>query len=385
MNVSFTAKDEGVSPYNGDMSRILDKTILLLFGMPVLLLLSFSGVHVVALLLSIAVTSLYEVVRGRMRMVVLLVFLILAVFVPACIVFLPVIVYDCLREAEKRHLFFVIWVIPLVVGVFAEPLLASAYISLLIACACIFSVRTTRMERERTDHRALRDELRGMSLSLESKNRDLQAAQDYEVRLATLNERGRIARDIHDNVGHLLTRAIMQIEALQVVHASDKAVSGELVQVGFTVHEAMDTVRVSVHDLHDDALDVHSQLEQALAECGIARTYLEYEATDLPPDVGYCFLAVVREALSNTVHHSDASSVKIEIREYPGLYQLVVQDDGSEKSVSSKSGIGLSTMEDRARALGGVFRTGYEQGFRVFVSIPRHIRQDTDREEHDVH
>ncbi len=363
--------------YNEIMNRITDKLIIFLCCVPALLLTSFVGTYVVAFLLSIAVASLYEIISSRWRFIVLLLFLAFAVFIPAFVVFLPLIVYDLFRE--KQVLFRAIGAIPLIIAFSSEPLVIGAYSTLLVVVAAMLSLRTTRMELERSEHLLLRDTLREMSLTLESKNRELQTAQDYEVRLATLNERARIAREIHDNVGHLLTRAIMQTEALQVVHAEDERVRRDFSDVGTTLHEAMNTVRASVHDLYDDALDVHMQAEYALAGCGITETRLIYEADDLPAAIGYCFMAIIHEALSNAARHSDATMVEVNIKEYPGLFQLVVQDNGSSQPVIN-AGMGLRTMEDRVRVLGGVFRTEYRQGFRVFVSAPRKIEASTNGE-----
>jgi signal transduction histidine kinase len=351
------------------MNRIIDKLIIFLCCVSALLLTSFTSAHVVAFLMSIAFASLYEIIGGRLRLIAPLLFLALVVCIPAFVVFLPVIIYDLFRE--KQLFFRVIGFVPLVVAFPFEPLVIGGYSALLAVAAGVLSARTTRIERERIEHLSLRDALREMSLTLESKNRELQTAQDYEVHLATLNERGRIAREIHDNVGHLLTRAIMQTEALQVVHADNECVRRDFAEVGATLHEAMNTVRTSVHDLYDDALDVRMQAENALAGCGIPQVRLVYEADDLPAAIGYCFMAIIHEALSNTVRHSDASAVEVDVKEYPGLFQLVIQDNGSRQPSTVDAGMGLQTMEDRVRTLGGVFRTEYRQGFRVFVSVPR--------------
>ena len=245
--------------------------------------------------------------------------------------------------------------------------------------ALIDRVAVLRAGEERERYRALRDEQQEASLSLANKNRELMAAQDYEVRLATLSERSRIAREIHDNVGHLLTRSVLQVEALQVVHADDECVRGGLASVGATLHEAMDTVRKSVHDLHDDAFDLRARLEGVIGACGLDDVRLVYDVQDVPLPVAYGVVAVVREALSNVAKHSDATRVDVSVIEYPALYQLIVQDNGSRDGARStavdvptaQAGIGLQTMEERVSSLGGRLRTGYRKGFRVFATVPK--------------
>ena len=254
------------------------------------------------------------------------------------------------------------------------------------AMALLLSYRTRRFQTDLAAYRRLRDDVQETSLALEEKNRGLRDKQDLEVRLATLAERGRIAREIHDNVGHLLTRSIMQVEALQVVHRDDERVRSELAQVGATLHEAMSTVRASVHDLHDDAFDLETQLREAAEAFTTLAVDIDYRASDVPSDVGYGFIAIVREALSNASKHSDASRVSVSVAAYPAFYRLAVHDNGSVPPPASvldrqgadsapasgaARGIGLATMSDRARALGGMLRVDYDQGFKVFVTVPK--------------
>ena len=98
-------------------------------------------------------------------------------------------------------------------------------------------LRVGASELRRRDALRTRDDLAAARLALAEKNRELLDAQDYEVRLATLSERARIARDIHDNVGHLLTRAVVQAEAYRVVHVGEPA-EKDLAAVALTVREA---------------------------------------------------------------------------------------------------------------------------------------------------
>ena len=85
--------------------------------------------------------------------------------------------------------------------------------------------------------------------------------QDYEIQVATLNERNRIAREIHDSVGHLLSRSILQLGALKAVHRQEPELNAQLDTLKSTLSQAMDSIRESVHDLHEESIDLRSQLE----------------------------------------------------------------------------------------------------------------------------
>ena len=88
-------------------------------------------------------------------------------------------------------------------------------------------------------------------------------------------------------------------------------------------------------------------------------------------EVQYCFIMIVKEALSNVMRHSDATQVRIEVIEHPALYQLIVQDNGSPQVRPSKDGLGLKNMAERVAALEGNLLISRENGYRIFVSVPR--------------
>lgn len=365
------------------MDRVIDEIILAALCLLLLPLTAFAGAHVAALLGAIAVACCFNLYpRSAFRWIAAGAFLLGTLFVPEFALFLPLVAYVLFGERFMPARF--VWVIPLAAALRTQDGLLVGTVAMLCVAADLMAWRTERMADERERYRALRDDQQETALSLARKNRELMAAQDYEVRLATLSERSRIAREIHDNVGHLLTRSLLQVEALQVVHADDESVRDELASVGATLHDAMDTVRRSVHDLHDDAFDLRARLEGVIDACGLDGVRLVYDAQDVPLPVAYSLVAVVREALSNVAKHSDATRVEVSVIEYPALYQLMIQDNGTrdlglgslgrcaasdEGAVSG--GIGLQTMEERVNALGGRLLTGYRKGFRVFATIPK--------------
>ena len=352
------------------MDRIIDKTAVLACSALSLAVVAWSSGQVVALLAAVLATALADVLPRRFASAPALAYAGACLVAPAFGAFLPLAVYDLASDA--RPALRAVWLLPLFVCAF--HLEGPALLVMLFACLLSFMLarRTVRSQRERVEARRLRDVQQEGAFALEAKNAQLRDRQDLEVRLATLAERSRIAREIHDNVGHLLTRAIMQVEALQVVHRDEQQVAEELAGVGGTLHEAMRTVRASVHDLHDDAFDLETQLRSAADACALA-VDVEYRADEVPSEVGYGFVAIVREALSNAQRHGNADKVRVSVLEHPGFFRLTVIDNGTRPPAQDEGGcgIGLTTMEDRARALGGVFRASFDSGFQVFVSVPK--------------
>ena len=253
--------------------------------------------------------------------------------------------------------------------------------AILSVAATLLSLRTAQLEHEQRRMRRTRDELQERALALEARNRDLADRQDYEVELATLAERARIAREIHDNVGHQLTRASLQAEALRVVHADEPGVAADFADVKRTVDEALQLVRTSVHALNDNAVDLSVQLESIVEGArsdGGPQIELEVMAEHTPANVASCFAAVLREVLSNTMRHACAHAVTIRCMEHPSFYQLIVTDDGAGGVQASgrgaAEGMGLASMRERIEALGGTFTAGPRAGaggWRVFATVPK--------------
>jgi len=353
------------------VKRLTDK--LLLIGL-CLLIVAFSQikpVYVVALLASVAVSSLCSYFENNIRIRALLcaAYVVLCVFIPGFIIFLPLVVYDC-SGFDRFYLRFC-WVVAIPVCFFAYDMQTSVATAFLSAAAVLFQYRTSERLKSIEDFFTLTDNARENSRSLERKNREMMEKQDYEVRLATLKERNRIAHEIHDNVGHLLTRSILQLSALSMTYPNDDNSKNDLFLIKETMSEAMDSVRNSVHDLHDESLDLKIQLESLINAFGFCPVKLCYDTDELPGALKYCFIAVTREALSNIARHSNATEAVVTVTEHPAFCRFSIEDNGTVKADGNSRGIGLRGMADRVDALGGVFRSEYSKGFKIFISVPK--------------
>ncbi|MFA9399110.1 MAG: sensor histidine kinase [Clostridiaceae bacterium] len=217
----------------------------------------------------------------------------------------------------------------------------------------------------------MEDDSKEISMQLEITNKILIEKQDYEIKLARLNERNRIARDIHDNVGHMLSRSILQIGALLATN-KDEPTKENLKLIKNTLSEAMDSIRNSVHDLHEESIDLESEIKTLIKNFSFCSVELNYDIEfSLEKDLKYCFLSITKEALSNIIKHSNATKASILIREHPGFYQFIIEDNGSYASYYTKNGIGLKNINDRVTSFNGYVNINCDKGFKLFISIPK--------------
>ena len=141
-----------------------------------------------------------------------------------------------------------------------------------------------------------------------------------------------------------------------------------------TLTEAMDSIRSSVHDLHEESFDLEVELKSLIKQFTFCPVTFAYDMPKHPPKaIKYCFIAVVKEALSNVIRHSSGNQVKITLRDHPGFYQLVFSDNGKVKEMGR--GIGLENMADRVKALKGNINIGMTEGFQIFISIPKDFEE----------
>ena len=371
------------------MNRLFDKSIVLACCIAAALGLAVDARLVAAFCLGVIATSLAELAQGeRASEAASYAYIIAAVFVPPFVPFAPLALYDIARRVRREHAWVALgigiaFVFALVADLRTDALTARTLLltAILSVAATLLSLRTAQLEREQQRMRRIRDELQERALALEARNRDLADRQDYEVELATLDERARIAREIHDNVGHQLTRASLQAEALRVVHADEPGVAADFADVKHTVDEALQLVRTSVHALNDNAVDLSVQLERIVEGArsdGGPQIELEVMAEHAPANVANCFAAVLREALSNTMRHACAQTVAVRCMEHPSFYQLIVTDDGVGGTQTGGRGVaegmGLGSMRERVEALGGTFTAGPRAGvggWRVFATVPK--------------
>lgn len=359
------------------MKRVIDQTVLMAYCFLTVLFIPIDTAFIAALLVALIYACVNDLMEsGRCCEVSTLVFLGTSILCPECLLFAPVILYSIL---ECR-----IYSLGAVLGgmymYFYMPGNLSVNCFLILGCvlAGLIQYQTKQYTRLDETFRRIRDDGVERNLLLKEKNQTLLEKQDYEIYTATLKERNRIAREIHDNVGHMLARSILMVGAMKAVHGEGNlAVS--LNQLEDTLNAAMTSVRSSVHDLHDESVDLKEVLRSLAKECTFCPVELEYDmGYDVPREIKYSFIAIVREGLHNVVKHSNATRVKVIAREHPGLYQLIIEDNGTKnlrkdygQMTDAVTGIGICNMKDRVEACGGRFQIQTDQGFRIFITVPK--------------
>ena len=204
-------------------------------------------------------------------------------------------------------------------------------------------------------------------------NRELQAARHELARLAVTDERLRIARDLHDLLGHSLSVINLKSELAQrLVEQDPKRAAAELADVQAVGRQALAEVREAVQGYRQLALDeALAGARTALSAAGIAYE-LDGARVELPADVEEVFAWAVREGTTNVVRHSNAAHCAVRIRDGAGEATLEVEDDGASPPLEPQVGNGLTGLTERVARLRGRLEAGGQPGggFRLRLVVP---------------
>lgn len=195
-----------------------------------------------------------------------------------------------------------------------------------------------------------------------------------QARTAVLDERARIAREIHDILAHTLSAQSVQLEGARVLlarQAEPARVLERVEQAQALTRDGMQEARRAVDALRGNVMPAPDTVGE-LARADGAGFRLEGEHRDLPPQVGLAVYRAAQEALTNARKYAPGADVVVVLRYLPGEVALQVTDDGARGTVQeSGGGHGLTGIRERAELLGGGLEAGpVGGGFRVRLTIP---------------
>ncbi len=232
-----------------------------------------------------------------------------------------------------------------------------------------FTVQTVSKNKEL---RMAFDELNVSSEKLRIAYKELQE-------ITALEERQRIAKDIHDTAGHSITTVIMQTEAAKLVMESDpEEAKLRISAANLQAKHALEELRESVHLLSGTGgeLTLKEQIESIIHDTTDGTGIAVRSTVD---DLTLCdaksrFICnTLKEGISNGLRHGGATAFYFELKQEGGQIRFLLSDNGKGLEISSlKEGFGLSGMHDRAESLGGSvwFETEADEGFEIHLTLP---------------
>ncbi|CAM4316538.1 sensor histidine kinase [Shewanella denitrificans] len=201
------------------------------------------------------------------------------------------------------------------------------------------------------------------------KRQQLQSRNEIHT-LATMLERERIARDLHDIMGHSLSCIALKAELADKLVAANQLdlARQQLQELGLIARESLTQVRDTVSSYKHKGLDASlSPLLQSLRDKGIAAR-LEGDIPKLDPNTEGQLILILTEWVSNMLKHSQAQDCSIQFKQQGSELELVMADDAKASPITE--GNGLRGIRERVSALGGSFNYTTQGHYRFCVRLP---------------
>jgi len=215
-----------------------------------------------------------------------------------------------------------------------------------------------------------RFELKGQIYELESLSNELSVAAIQDARMATVAERARITREIHDNAGHDIIAAYISFQTLRGL-VEDEEVLAMYDATLERLSGGVGKIRDILHNLMPTGTPSIEQLEKICDEFPLKVEFKSYGNMDHVPAYIWNTLSVcLKEALTNVSRHAVANYVKVEIDISTHIARLYVENDGIMNN-HAPAGRGLANLRYRIGAVGGNLSVNKNSGvFRMICVVP---------------
>lgn len=247
---------------------------------------------------------------------------------------------------------------------------------LLFISYMIITIRVQVIENKRI--RQLNSQLDSTNEMLQEANKQLEEYAKTAEKITETRERNRLAREIHDTLGHVLTGVVAGIDACStLVDLSTEETKKQLNIIGNVARKGIKDVRRSVSALRPDALerlsmvDAINQIVEEMKEITNVEINIDNQEPLLVPseDEAEAVYRIVQESITNAIRHGKSTVINIEIRRQYNMLSIMIKDNGCGCD-EIKPGFGLIHMKERLELLNGTLEFSGEDGFAVIASIP---------------
>lgn len=255
--------------------------------------------------------------------------------------------------------------------------------TLIFICYMIFIMRGQLLENNRMQQ--LNDELNKVNAELNIVNKQLSSANiqleenaKTIAEMTQIEERNRLAREIHDTLGHALTGIVTGIDAcIELILIAPDAVKKQLEVIADVARQGMTDVRRSVKALRPDALEkmqlddaISNMIEHIVLSTPVHISYnCEVDLKSFSGDEEEVIYRIVQEGITNAMRHGKASMIDVSIKKDNSIMMIKITDNGIGcKDITS--GFGLCHMRERLEMLNGTLECDGSDGFKLTARLP---------------
>lgn len=243
----------------------------------------------------------------------------------------------------------------------------------LMAVSGVFGYVTGVLEDKEKLYREMFDKEREYNYELERTRKIIMNSAKDAARIAEINERNRIAREIHDNVGHSIAGSLMQLRAADKLIEKGDPKGKELLKNSVNIlAESLDLLRNTVHNIKPTvsiSMDYIKEIINNFKFCTIDFTS-RGDISKLSSDITEAIIANLKELLTNASKYSKATKMDIDLDINEKYVRLYVKDNGVG-CANIKEGMGIAGIRERISNLGGSVAVSGKDGFTVVCLVGR--------------
>lgn len=269
-------------------------------------------------------------------------------------------------------------------GVILIYLIKNTYSIELVLMICMFYITLLlillQLQKELAimeDTDILYDKIRKYAYELERARARLIDYSNQVEKVAQLEERNRISRELHDSIGHSLTGVLMQVDAcIQIMNVNREKGMQLLESIYKNINNSIETVRQTVQKLRPIGYRTNLEALRELiskfkTDTGVnIELQINGEALGSYPAAETVIYHNVQEAITNSVRHSRCKNIDIMLSYSEQYIEVFISDDGAGTS-DLKKGFGIKGIEERVNLIGGTVSFSWNKGFHIHMTIPK--------------
>ncbi|USK32893.1 sensor histidine kinase [Bacillus sp. F19] len=217
---------------------------------------------------------------------------------------------------------------------------------------------------------------------IKEQNRALELYSEQIEKVTILEERNRMAKELHDTVGHTFTSVIMGMDAvIYLLEKDPERAKEKLITLSNVTRKGLDEVRRSIHQIspYDEGHSLHHELSQRAREFAVhTQTNVQFqlngEETAVSKPIRLVLVRCLQEALTNAKRHGNAETIEVTLSFTADGIELLVKDDGIGADQISP-GFGLNSMKERLLAIQGTMAISSSKGKGTTVTwtVPKGV------------
>lgn len=303
----------------------------------------------------------------KVRVAIYSIFAILCFFHPIYLLYTPLIIYNLFSDYGNLSYVLIL-----------HNLITPSIPNILLCFLAVYISYTNHTyDALLEESTTIRDGLKEDALHLKKYTDQLSIDKEKDIHIAILSERNRIARQIHDSIGHSLSSSLLQIEALKISLPSTSTIylshmkGLEVLQQ--TLSNGMDDIRHSLHNLYNESFDLEDKLHQLSIKTYPFNIELTYKLDKtLEFNLKFDILSMVKECITNCMKHSNANKLSIKLHSHQGFHSISIKDNGTtleKEVVYLEKGVGLTSINEIASKYSGFVNINTTKGFNIHLTL----------------